>query len=305
LYHNEAVVITTISLVRIFTLCKGPYPSPPNVEGHMVRTIRFLGVLFMVAMIPATMLAARASGASPSVTIESPATGITVNSESIRVTVAVKNYSIECAGAGQPGKPGMGHIHAMLDGIDLSHLTAVECATRFTISGEGVKPGRHTLSVVLAADDHTHASTPASVTFFYKPSKAMPLPNSILSARPIVSIESPQNGAAVDRTFDMRLALRNFDPSCNLEGKAGVRGYGHLHVIVAQAGITDQERHDYRSRNSTMKPMIGLIGMPCMATVPVDLSAWRAGPAKITVVLVGDDHSPIDASPASVMVNIR
>jgi hypothetical protein len=265
-------------------------------------------VLSRAALLSACAVASFTTAGDPStplLTIGMPAAGATITDRNIRVAVAVRDFQVECARAGQPGKPGMGHIHAMLDGVGLRQLTSVECAPRFTISGEGVSPGSHTLAIAIAADDHALVGPPATITFVFRPANSMPLPKPIERAAPSVEIEQPRNGATVDRSFDLRVALHRFIPSCDLEGKANVPGYGHLHVFVSQQGVTDQRPILTRSKNAQTQPMIGMIGMPCITTIPVDLSAWQSGPARISVVLVGDDHLSIGARPASVAVTVR
>jgi len=246
-------------------------------------------------------------GNAPMVKIAAPAMGATVNTADIPVKLAIKNFDLECSRAGQPGQPGRGHIHVMVDGMEMTSMTNVECSDAFAVSGQGLKRGTHTLIVMLASDDHMPASMPAMVKFNYQPRSLEPLP-AALGGMPSISIVWPRNGAAVGRTFDLKVAVRHFGNSCNLEGKADVHGWGHLHVFVNQRGVTDQPAHDMTMPASMgkMMPETGMIGMPCTTTIPVDLSAWRAGPAKITVMLANNDHMPaMGAAPATVTVNVH
>ena len=52
--------------------------------------------------------------------------------------------------------------------------------------------------------------------------------------------------------------------------------------------------------------MPGMIGMPCTKTVPVDLSAWKAGKTKLMVMLAKNENMPTaGAVPASVDVVVK
>ena len=113
------------------------------------------------------------------------------------------------------------------------------------------------------------------------------------------------------RKFDLKVAITNLTSSCALEGKTDVGGFGHLHVMVDQKGITDLKPMDMKmempgsSMGMKEMPMIGTISMPCATTVPVDLSTWHSGPARITVMLARNDHMGISAKPSSVSVTVR
>lgn len=298
-----------------------------------IRLARLLpaGLLSLVAL-PA--LAAQAPMMPmPSVSIVSPAAGATVSSENIPVTLAVKNFTVECADTGKTNTaPMQGHIHAMLDGMAMSHLVGMSCSKHFTISGQGLKPGKHMLAVVLADDAHAMDSAPAMASFNYEPaSQPAPLPQA-LTGKPSVSILSPANGAAVGKTFDVKLAVRNFDLSCDLEGKPDIAGYGHVHIFVTQNGETSEKAMPPMAtvlgspsgkqmaqmlmketglsmpelKDMAMMTIPGMLSMPCTKTIPVDLSAWKSGPAKIMVMLANNDHMPtMGIAPAAVNVTLK
>lgn len=245
----------------------------------------------------------------PTVSITSPAAGAVVTTSDIPVTIAVSGFRLECADAGKPGRPGQGHIHVMLDGMAMSALTNVECADHFAVAGAGVKPGRHTVTVELASDDHMPASMPSSQRFDYEPATAQALPGPYHAGQPSIVIVSPKEGQTVDKRFTLVVRVDDFRLSQALEGKADVAGYGHLHVIVGQAGVTDQQPDDASMPMSPgmpeMKPMIGMISMPGTTSVPVDLSTWHSGRARITVMLADDGHMPVGAPAAGVTVELR
>ncbi len=297
------------------------------------RMHRSIGLLGAIAVGLVALPSVAAMMAPPSVAIVSPAMGTTIAGATIPVTVSVNNFKIECSRAGQTRSPsGGGHIHAMLDGMNMAHLTTMACADHFAISTQGLRPGKHVLTVVLANDAHAMNSLPVSTSFTYAPSRANPLPDAMTSGKPTVEILSPKNGASVGRTFDILLAVHNFDLSCGLEGKSDVSGWGHIHVMVQQQGETTaspmtpmvammktpagmamgrsfmNKTHVSMEQMAPMMAMAepSLIGMPCSQTVPVDLSEWHAGPTRIIVQLANDDHMPTGgAAPAMLSVTVR
>ncbi|MDE2571250.1 MAG: hypothetical protein KGM44_01855, partial [bacterium] len=298
--------------------------------------VRGLPVALASMALPA-LAALAATMPAPSVTILSPAAGSTVTASEIPVAVAAKDFTVECAHVGQPGSPGRGHFHVMLDGMTMDQLTNFYCSNHFTLSGAGLKPGKHELAVVLATDAHDDASKPAVVSFSYEPRNPQLLPApKVESGKPSVAILSPAAGAAVGKQFDLKLAVRHFTASCDLEGRSNIAGYGHIHVFVTQAGVTDKpswkpemamspmgqmkgespkggemkggemKGGEMKGGEMQMMSMVGMIGMPCTTTVPVDLSAWHQGKAKIVVMLVGNDHNPLPGlTPAAITVNVR
>lgn len=263
-----------------------------------------LAALAVLALGGAAASPTRAAEA-PSVRIVAPAPGATVTGSSIPVKVAASNFTVECRDIGKPGKKTQGHFHAMLDGMTMAQLTNFYCSDTFAISGEGLKPGTHMLAVTLADDAHVDLGKPAMVKFSYEPSRTAPLPQpERASAHPTVRIVSPANGASVGRTFPLVVTVDNVDLSCNLEGKPNVKGYGHLHVFVHESGVTPPSMP--MSGDMAKMSMVGMIGMPCTTTVPVDLSTWKPGPATITVMLADNDHGPTTgAVPASVEVTLK
>ncbi|TAM77619.1 hypothetical protein EPN44_02770 [bacterium] len=288
--------------------------------------------LLSLGTLPALAVAAPMMPA-PSVSIVSPAAGATVTGADIPVTLATKNFNVGCAGSGKTAtSPAQGHIHAMLDGMDMEHMTNMYCSDRFTISGQGLKPGKHTLSVVLATDAHVMDSLPTMVSFDYEPAQQpAPLPAPLTGA-PAISIISPTNGATVGKKFNVEIAVTNFDLSCDLEGKPDVAGYGHVHIFATQSRETTQKpaaplaammktpagtemgktlMHDTGMSMNEMQMMMttampGMLGMPCTKTIPVDLSQWHDGQAKILIMLANNDHMPTpNVAPAAITVHLK
>ena len=271
--------------------------------------------------------------AMPSVAIEEPATGSKIAGSSLDVTVKPSNFKLECSDVGKPGtSPMQGHVHAMIDGMDMPHLANMYCTEHFAISTEGLKPGKHVLAVVLANDAHQMDSAPAIATFEYAPAVVAGLPRPATAVKASIVIISPKNGETVDRKFNLKLAVQGFHDSCDLEGRPNIAGYGHLHVFATQDGVTNKTPEspllammktepgkmmvekmakgtgmsmDQLKAEASMA-MVGLLGMPCTSTIPVDLTTWRSGPARITIMLANDDHMPTPGIvPTAVSITLK
>lgn len=249
----------------------------------MIGLLRSTLPAALLAFNSVPVVAAEMPMASASVTIVSPAPGATITSNDIPVTVSTEHFTVECAHVGQPGVPGRGNIHAMLDGMTMDQLTNFYC------------------------------SKPAMVSFNYRPTNPHVLPGpKAESAKRSVTVLSPAKGATVGKHFDLKLAVHNFTPSCNLEGRPDIAGYGHIHVFVTQAGVTDKKSYMPMAMEpmggspTPMMSLVGMIGMPCASTIPVNLSTWHSGPAKILVMLVGNDHNPLPGvAPAAITVDVK
>lgn len=195
--------------------------------------IRTLSVSAVILAAIGSGVAVMAADAMPSVSIAAPAMGATFTGKTIPVTVAAKNFTIECTNVGQGMKAGRGHYHVMIDGMSMAQMTNLYCTNSFAVSGAGLRAGEHTLAVVLASDDHVMVGKPAMTKFMYAPKVAQPLPEAA-AEKPVVTIVSPKTGSLVSRNVELKVAISGYDLSCNLEGKPNVAGYGHLHVFVMQ-----------------------------------------------------------------------
>jgi hypothetical protein len=258
------------------------------------------GLLVAVSLVAAVPHLSRAlAQGAPSIRVVSPAPGQRVTDADIKVSTQVANYKVQCADVGLPDKPGQGHIHAMLDGMDMAVLTNFYCEPTFTISGLGVKPGKHQLAVILASDTHADVGEPAMVEIDYQPAQAKPLPGPAqASGKPTVKITGPADKVSVGPKFNLQVQTTNINASCDLEGKGNVVGYGHYHVFVD----LDMEA----MMQNGMMSMAGMISMPCENTIPVDLSAWANGQHTLTVELVNNDHTSIEGTePAMITVNLQ
>jgi hypothetical protein len=239
--------------------------------------------------------------AKPSLSVLSPANGDTVISTDIPVSVQVSNFTLSAADVGLPDRPGEGHIHVMLDGMNMGVLFNFYTSPNFSLPGEGVRAGQHTLTFDLASNTHMDMEdTVTSVSINYQPLTAKPAPQaSTPSSAPEVSIVWPPDGATVGPVFTLQVSKKNFSPSLELEGKPNLAGFGHYHAFV------DMDM-SAMSMAGGMMSMAGMIGMPGSDSIPVDLSAWPNGQHSIVVEPVQNDHTPIQgATPGMVTVNLQ
>ncbi len=283
-------------------------------------------LLVVLAAAPLFVHAAQAQDGGPSIEVVSPAPGEQVTTDDIEITVKVTNFTIDCAKAGRPDEEGVGHIHAMIDGMSMAQLANFYCGETFTIPGAGLMPGKHTLIIDLAT--HTHLDmmeTAQQVEIDFQPANAQPLPEAKFTGDPGVELVSPSDGATVPTRFTVEVKPVNFEPSAELEGKQNVPGYGHWHVFVdtpmgamdamdmggtpdADHAMPDMGTPDHTMTGTPggedamgdmggmhMMAMAGMILMPGTNTFEVDLSAWGPGEHTIFVEPVQNDHTNFES----------
>jgi hypothetical protein len=241
--------------------------------------------------------------------VVSPRDGEKVTTTDIPVQVAVSNFKVSSAHVGMPDVDGEGHIHVMLDGMNMGVLFNFYTTPEFTLPGRAMTPGPHTLIFGLASNTHEDfANTAQKVNIDYEPAKAEPAPEPVTTAAvPGVKIISPADGATVGPEFTMRVQPANFTPALDLEGKPNIKGYGHYHVFVDMSMPSMEMSSTQMSGGSMeMMSMAGMVGMPGSNTFPVDLRAWKTGKHTITVETVQNDHTTIaDAKPAMITINLE
>jgi hypothetical protein len=266
----------------------------------------------------AVMGEARAQDA-PTIEVVSPQAGETVTSDDIDVQVEVGDFTVDCAKAGRPNEDGVGHIHLMIDGMSMAQLANFYCSDSFTVPGDGLTPGKHTLIIDLATNDHLDMmDTAQEVGIDYQPANPVPLPEAEDLGIPGVELVSPteedaQTLAAEGRTvppiFTIEVNPVNFTPSEDLEGKQNVPGYGHWHVFVdtpmgammmddmAMEGTPGAEEHmgtpevEGDMDDMHMMAMGGMILMPGTNSFEVDLTEWGPGEHTIFIEPVQNDHT--------------
>ncbi len=277
----------------------------PAIGLHRAATLALLAALLAV---PARHYA-RAQGA-PAIEILNPAPGATVTTDDIAVQVRISNFTVDCAQAGRPDAEGVGHIHVMLDGMTMATLTNFYCQEQFTIPGDGITPGKHTLIVDLATNTHVDmVDTARMVEFDFQPANPKPLPAASDQGEPGVELVSPADGAEVLSTFTVEVKPINFIPSEALEGKQNVPGYGHYHVFVdtdMAMGMMDMSATPAEPMDTpagmggtpegamhTMA-MAGMVLMPGSNTFELDLTAWGPGKHTIWIEPVQNDHTQFE-----------
>jgi len=230
----------------------------------------------------------------PSITVLSPKAGETITSTDIPVIVQVSNFNLSPADVGLPDKDGEGHIHVMLDGMNMGVLFNFYTSTTFTLLGQSMKPGQHALTFDLASNTHEDLEdTVTTVTINYQPATAKPAPQPNPSGTtPEVTVVWPPNGATVGPVFTLQVSTTNFTPALELEGKPNLAGFGHYHVFVDMPMMPMGDGQG----DMGMMSMAGMIGMPGTDSFPVDLRAWPDGPHTITIEPVQNDHTPIQGA---------
>jgi hypothetical protein len=251
-----------------------------------------------IAVLAATYAAAVALGAPPMMTVNtgahlkvlSPATGTTLTGNSLSTTVKITHFKVDCRYAGTANRKGIGHYHIELD----KSLINMFCTPRGSVSMLDVKPGKHTVQFIPAANDHADdMKAMKQISFAYKPSHPMPVVKPLsFPAKPSVSIVSPKPGATVHDGFNFVVAVKNFRLSCALYGKAPVKGYGHWHANV----------------DTTTMGMMGMgtmLGMSCSKSFHVSLAGVKPGQHKFIAILEDDTHAPTIGAQASVTVTVK
>ena len=109
-----------------------------------------LVVSTFVVLVPAISQAQ----AKPGLRVISPAEGAPITTTDIPVQVEVSNFKLSAEDVGLPDVDSEGHIHVMIDGMNMGVLFNFYTTTSFTLHGAGISPGQHTLIFDLATNDH-------------------------------------------------------------------------------------------------------------------------------------------------------
>ncbi len=277
-------------------------------------------LLVLLAAAPLFVHAAQAQDGGPSIEIVSPAPGEQVTTDDIEVTVKVNNFTVDCAQSGRPDTEGVGHIHAMIDGMSMAQLANFYCGETFTILGAGLTPGKHTLIIDLATNVHLDMmETAQQVEIDYQPASPQPLPEANFTGEPGVELVSPSDGATVPTRFTVEVEPVHFEPSAELEGKPNVPGYGHWHVFVdttdpmalMEEAMAEMEGHAAGTAMAgddmahMAMPMPAMVGMPGTNEFEIDLTAWGPGEHTIFIEPVQNDHTNFaDFAPVSFTVTV-
>jgi plastocyanin len=230
--------------------------------------------------------------AAPALDVVSPTDGSTINANDIQVQVKVSDLDLDCTAFGRPDEAGVGQILAFVDGATVAQLANFYCTDTFTIAGDGLAPGKHTLAFVLASNTHAPMmDTVKQVTIDFQPPQPTPLPDANYTGDPGIKLTSPQDGATVPSRFSVQVIPSNFSPTSGLEGRTNVPGYGHYHVWV-----------DAPEKPSSLA---NLVLMPGTNGFTLDLSAWGEGKHTIRIEPAQNDHTMYDpATPVTFTVNV-
>lgn len=268
--------------------------------GYRGRVLRsFAATVLLLGLVALALPMQSGAESGPTLKIVAPAANGSVTTDDIDVQVEVSDFTLDCQEIGRPPQQGVGLIHALLDGTTIASLTGLYCTDTFTISGLGVTPGTHTLTVVLAENNHVDLmDTAQQVTFDFQPANPRPLPEANDTGVPGLTLVSPTDGTTVSGPFTVEVSPTNFTPSAGLEGKQNVPGYGHYHVFVDPASAMSS--HDGASPAADSSPeaapagIPGLVAMPGTNSFELDLTAWGPGTHTISISPAQNDHTPFE-----------
>ncbi|MBI5290149.1 MAG: hypothetical protein HY873_14345 [Chloroflexi bacterium] len=211
--------------------------------------------------------------------IIAPADGAIITANEVTLDVTATGFELTCDEAGKPVKEGNGHYHTEID----RSLIDMVCTPQTTISLQNVKPGKHTLTIVPAQNDHAEVHDNAvSVTIDYQPTNPLAeIADATSAAAPTIKIISPKAGDTVSGNFDIVVEVQNFNLSCDLFGKPAVAGYGHWHLNF----------------DSTTGPMMGMgtmAGMSCTTVFHASTAGFEPGSTHTLIPLLTDNgHAPL------------
>jgi hypothetical protein len=214
------------------------------------------------------------------VAILAPVNNTTITANQVTLKVATSGYRDTCDLAGKPVMTTTaGHYHVLLD----KALVNMYCTPTATVSLQNVQPGRHTLTVVPALDDHAEVEPNArSISIDYRPTRPLAaLTGKTFAGAPQITILQPRDGATVSGTFDVVVRLTNFQASCALFGKPDVAGYGHWHLNLDTA-------------SGPMMGMGTMLGMSCQTTFHASTAGLSSGQTHdLVALLVDNGHAPL------------
>lgn len=228
----------------------------------------------------------------PALEVVSPADGDVVETNDILVQLAVSNFTLDGAAFGRPDQDSVGEILAFMDGTTIAQLTNFYSTESFVLAGDGLAPGPHTVTFLLASSTHVPImETAQQISIDFQPPRPTPLPAPNYTGDPALTLVSPADGATVGASFEVQVQAEHFSPSTALEGKTNVPGYGHYHVWV--------DTHEMPTS------LAGLALMPGTNGFTLDLSAWGPGEHSIRVEPAQNDHTMYDpATPVTFTVTV-
>lgn len=260
-----------------------------NSKRFRIAIVAAVGPLVVAAVAIAAAPPMMTANTGAKLKVLAPKTERTLAGNKLNTLVSITHFNVDCRYAGTPNRKGIGHYHIELD----KSLINMFCGPRGSISMLDVKPGKHTVQFIPAANDHADdMKAMKQISFEYKPAHPLPAVKPLsFPGKPSVSILSPKPGATVHGGFDFVVAVKNFRLSCALYGKADVKGYGHWHINV----------------DSTTKGMMGMgtmLGMSCARSVHVSLAGIKPGEHTFFAILEDNTHAPTIGAQTSVALNV-
>jgi hypothetical protein len=168
-----------------------------------------------------------------------PRTGSTVTGSTVRVRVHVTGFTLDPGDVGKAARQGFGHLHFSLDGgrYDTPHYSGANGAQAAKLGVQGkyspsvtatityrhVRPGRHTLVVYLANNDHSLTGVTARTTFTVrKPPPPAPQPVATTSAPTDTQAAPPTNTQAAPSSTPAPQSTPQPTPSAGGGGGSGI-----------------------------------------------------------------------------------
>lgn len=136
-----------------------------------------------------------------------PRAGSTVTGSTVRVRVRVTGFTLDPRDVGKQARQGFGHLHFSLDGgrYDTPRYSGANGAQAAKLGVQGkyspsvtptityrhVRPGRHTLVVYLANNDHSLTGVTARVTFTVRKPPPPAPPAAVTTPQPTTTQAAP------------------------------------------------------------------------------------------------------------------
>ena len=135
-----------------------------------------------------------------------PRAGSTVTGSTVRVRVRVSGFTLDPRDVGRPAREGFGHLHFSLDhgrydtprysGANGAQAAKLGVQGKYspsvtpTITYRRVRPGRHTLVVYLANNDHSLTGVSATITFTVRKPAPPPPPAPVSTSTQTTSTQA-------------------------------------------------------------------------------------------------------------------
>jgi len=191
---------------------------------------------------------------APGILIDQAALAGDLNSATLTIPVAVRNFTLSADDVGAANVSGQGHYHVYLDGVYQTYGSG-DSVTLYHVAA-----GPHIVELRLAENDHTEI-VGGAVDYARV---------SVAESRPDVFITSPAAGDVVTSTFTLLVSPENFTFDEENAGGANVDGSGHYHIFA------DGNYYTYSASPSVL------------------MAGFESGEHTLSVMLVNNDHTDLD-----------